>query len=118
MVWLPCSPSECLDEFDFRDGRINHPQPKSMDMKSLITFLVPLLVSAGTLRTANAALVSFDDFSTGSDYTLIPNGYGGLQWYNFGAFNGLARPVTEGYRTGTISPSNVGFNLGGMPASS
>src|SRR5881409_4318307 len=86
-------------------------------MNSRLKFLGLLIVSMSGIHTANAALVSFDDVSTGTDHTLIPNGYDGLQWYNFGAFNGLARPVTEGYRTGTISPSNVGFNLGGMPAS-
>jgi len=86
-------------------------------MKTSSTFWGPLLLSAGTIHTANAAKVSFDDIPMGSDWAPVQNGYGGLNWSGFGVFNGMLRPVTEGYRTGVVSESNVLFNLGGNPAS-
>ncbi len=61
--------------------------------------------------------LTFDDLSPGEFSSPIPNGYGSLQWNNFGVFNGSIRPVTEGYRTGNVSPPNVAFNDFGDPAS-
>ena len=65
------------------------------------------------------SLLTFDDLSAGPDgsWAHIQNGYGGLQWHNFGVLNGMNRPVTEGYRRGAVSPDNVAFILHGDPAS-
>ncbi len=62
-------------------------------------------------------LLTFDDLSPGSDVVFVPNGYGGMQWNNFGVYNGLNQPLTEGYRTGVLSPSNAVINRYGEPAS-
>ena len=40
--------------------------------------------------------LTFDDLSPGVFSGPIPNGYGSLQWNNFGVFNGSIRAVTEG----------------------
>ncbi len=64
-----------------------------------------------------AETLTFDSFSPGHESIPIPNGYGGLQWNNFGVFCGACRPGGEGYRAGMVSPTNVAFNLYGDPAS-
>src|SRR5690349_4056930 len=61
-------------------------------------------------------VVTFDDLTPGTEWTLIPNGYANLRWSSFGALNGSLRPAREGYRTGTISLSNIAFNIEGNPA--
>jgi len=69
----------------------------------------------GAAATGNAqGLLTFDDLTAGPP---LPNGYGGLNWQNFGVEDGLAMPATYGYHTGMISPSNVAFNRLGQPAS-
>jgi hypothetical protein len=60
--------------------------------------------------------LGFDDIEVGQDHVTITNGYGGLNWKNFGIFNGSKRPEREGYKTGTVSPENIAFNQSGDPA--
>lgn len=73
--------------------------------------------------TAGHALevLSFDGLSTpevipGLNYGTIPDGYGGLQWNNFGVLDGAIRPANEGYHAGLVSSPNVAFNFDGNPA--
>ncbi|HEY0550670.1 MAG TPA: hypothetical protein VGF13_13780, partial [Verrucomicrobiae bacterium] len=69
---------------------------------------------------AQAQTITFDDLvpnTPGDNWALITNGYAGLQWNNFGVLNGAIRPAAEGYHNGTVSASNVAFNIGGSPAS-
>ena len=87
-----------------------------MLLKSLAILFGVLVVSLGIVQGAESSLIRFDEFDVGTDFAVIPGGYGGLQWSNFGAYNGAIRPVTEGYRTGMISSSNVAFNLFGDAA--
>jgi hypothetical protein len=48
----------------------------------------------------------------------VPNGYGGLSWNNFAYLNATVSPYAgSGYGTALASSPNVGFNLGGNPAS-
>jgi PKD repeat protein len=63
-----------------------------------------------------STFLTFDDLSPGSDYAMIPDGYGGLRWYNFYVINGAQRPAGEGYHIGTISTPNVAFNPAGDAA--
>jgi len=83
----------------------------------LLSTLCLCILQFVTSARADAETLTFDDLSSGPDWALIQNGYGRLQWNNFGVFNGWNRPVREGYRTGTVSLENVAFNLFGDPAS-
>lgn len=65
------------------------------------------------------SILSFDDLSSATPengWAVIQNDYGDLQWGGFGVLNGSTRPLTEGYRTGVISPDNIAFNMYGDPA--
>jgi hypothetical protein len=72
-------------------------------------------------QSAFATLLTFDDLPSGTpsnpDFAVVPNGYGGLNWDNFGVLDGLAAEPSYGYYTGVVSPNNVAFNLYGSPAS-
>src|SRR5215472_2998888 len=50
---------------------------------------------------------------------IVPNGYGGLNWNNFGYLNAAVFPCSteSGYGTALTSSPNVGFNILGNPAS-
>ena len=61
---------------------------------------------------AQATTLTFDDFS---NLQTIPDGYGGLNWVNFGAFDTRVG-VPSGYINGLISPYNTLFNKSGRPA--
>jgi hypothetical protein len=68
-------------------------------------------------------LLTFDDIPTAPpspgepDQGIVPNGYGGLNWDNFGVLNGLESETTYGYFNGLVSTPNVAFNEYGSPAS-
>lgn len=68
----------------------------------------------------DATLLTFDNLSTGFNppptYAAIPNGYGGLNWDNFGVINGATIDASYGYHSGVVSPNNVAFNIYGDPA--
>jgi hypothetical protein len=80
------------------------------------------LVGAVSARGADT-LLTFDEldprtgFFRGPFYDPIPNGYGGLSWGNFGVIHPVGLQSILGYNTGTVSQSNVAFNLNGQPAS-
>jgi hypothetical protein len=60
--------------------------------------------------------LTFDDLQAsrpGDIWAPITNGYGGLQWNNFGV---IAGAVGQGYQAGTVSPPNAAFNVSGSPA--
>jgi hypothetical protein len=77
------------------------------------------IVSAATLAisgslSAQAATLGFDDLP---NKTFIPNGYGGLDWNNFGVVTPtVEHPNGSGYGNGTVSPSNVALNSSGTLA--
>ncbi|MGO9245144.1 MAG: PEP-CTERM sorting domain-containing protein [Verrucomicrobiia bacterium] len=87
-------------------------------------FLVPavclglLVFSAVSARSQT--LVTFDDLSPLLAGTLIPNGYQGLSWSNFGVANSILLSnfygYANGYNYGMVSASNVAFNWLGNPA--
>jgi autotransporter-associated beta strand protein len=82
-----------------------------------------LFVSAGlcflcqTARVnAQSTLITFDNITVPSGSNLpISNGYAGLNWSNFYALN-TKTYQPSGYVNGVVSPSNVGFNGYGNPA--
>jgi hypothetical protein len=78
------------------------------------------LAATGLATAANPTLITFDDLSVPGLSVLIPNGYSGLQWQNFGCLNTatmLRLYGTNGYVNGVVSPNNVAANPNGNPAS-
>ncbi len=76
----------------------------------------------GTVTAGRGAtLLTFDTLPSGTwpapGYSVIPNGYGGLNWRNFGVLDGYNLGTDYGYHTGVVSPYNVAFNIGGTTAS-
>jgi hypothetical protein len=91
-------------------------------MRPSTIFLVPTLVVAALFTFGGTAfpqseLLTFDDLSGPED--PIPNGYGGLQWDQFFSYNTIVEAVygLDGEINGVVSPPNVAFNQGGVPAS-
>ena len=88
-------------------------------MKTILPCFV-LLIS-GLKCLALSTLLTFDTLSNPVPYNeIIPNGYGGFQWQNFGVLD----PVDSGpgwnqtgYYYGMITPNNVGFNESAETAS-
>jgi len=72
------------------------------------------IVFLGVNAIGNAQTIyTFDDVSP-VEYTIIPNGYGGLEWNNFFIQNTSNSP---GFANGAVSSPNVAFNGFGNPAS-
>ena len=69
--------------------------------------------------SAGAAVINFDDLSTGTLGTPITGGYAGLNWQNFYYADAeVATSLTgwPGYENGLVSPGNIAFNGFGDPA--
>src|SRR5437773_3408879 len=65
----------------------------------------------GTIPVSHGStLLTFDDLSPGTVTLLIPNGYGGLTWSNFYAYNGTLAQPAYGYFKGIVSTANVALN--------
>ena len=77
--------------------------------------IVNRLAGGGATVIATAAQAQTLTFDNLPARTVIPNGYGGLNWSNFEVIDGIAEP-SNGYHNGTISPNNVAFNSFGNPA--
>ena len=80
-----------------------------------IALAVSLAFAAGP---AGATVINFDGFKPGHGVIIIPNGYAGLNWSNFGVLNGLRYSSGHsGYKNGIVSRNNVALNRFGTPAS-
>ena len=98
-------------------------------MKLLFTVLYIGIGFFGTIILGNAqGVLTFDnlpagDYRGGPGYAAVPNGYGGLNWNNFGVVNGAEMSPSNGYASvlgyysGVVSPNNVAFNESGDTAS-
>ncbi len=63
--------------------------------------------------SANAAILNFDSLPNDPEGAAVPNGYGGLQWDNFYAVDGLNNIYNpSGYKAGLVSKRNDIFNGG------
>ena len=92
---------------------MNNHKAVTISMKrfaAIVAVATTLLVSTA----ANAVVLTFDELPGTLGY--IPNGYGGLQWNNFGSKNGSSSLGT-GYDTGSVSGLNTAINLFGAAAS-
>jgi len=80
-----------------------------------IIVLTVLILSCGG---SFATVVTFDDLPpAGPQGALIPDGYAGFTWSNFGYADPLQTPYNpSGYVNGTVSPPNIAFNAYGNPS--
>lgn len=84
-------------------------------MKNVIkTFIVLMLLFAVSPPLLRGDVLDFDDVLAGSGY--IPDGYGGLDWANFGVVCGDCIPGS-GFDAGTVSGDYVAFNAWAEAAS-
>ena len=88
-------------------------------MKTPFKIAVVCLALAGNVvGAAGPTTITFDEFTYNvfTPYSLIANGYQGLNWNNFFAFNPYVYQYPTDYPGGVISPNNVAFNGSGQPA--
>jgi len=84
----------------------------------LFSVLIFVLLQSATVF-AQSTMITFDDYPHQQDIT---NGYGGLNWNNFAAVNGITDPVgfgfgrNTGYTHGIVSGSQGAYNPDGTPA--
>ena len=81
----------------------------------LVPAVIALVMSLAPAPAA-ATTATFDDIST-DDIGLIPNGYQGLQWTNFGFVNGSVQHPGSGFDNGAVSGLYTAFNGFGAMAS-
>lgn len=75
------------------------------------------LFALATVNPSLAAVLTFDDLSTTASAGVLPTGYGGFQWTNFGYIKGSALyPGGSGYTNGAVSGKYVAYNGSGEPA--
>jgi len=70
------------------------------------------LILLAVLNSAEATVLTFDETTGG-----VANGYGGLNWGNFYAYDGSSEQVGSGYYNGRASGNNIVFNAYSNPAS-
>jgi hypothetical protein len=84
-----------------------------------MNFVLAVFIVVALAAVANAETLAFDDLDP-SQSSVIPDGYGGLNWTNVNVVDGTNYGVNygtpSGYEHGVISPRNVAFNAGGYPA--
>lgn len=73
-------------------------------------------VAMGTVGSAQATTLTFDDIPQAQAVGQISNGYGGLNWNNFYYINGSSVHPGSGYDKGTVSGTNTAFNAYANPA--
>ncbi len=87
-------------------------------MKKLTANLLCLYMAS--TGAAYCQLITFDDLSVLGVFSVIPNGYQGLNWDNFYVLNTVADQAQLGVNgavNGVVSPPNIAFNGLGNPAS-
>lgn len=77
-------------------------------MKTVIIATFLLIAQITLLPLAQATVLTFDDI-TNIGWSEINNGYGGLNWYQFGVLPNTFWP-SSGYENGTVSGEYVAFN--------
>jgi hypothetical protein len=85
-------------------------------IRNLVLASALLILGFYGSQPAGARTLTFEDLSPGGDWVIVENGYEGLHWYYFGVTCGTTKNPSEGYYNGTVSPTNVAFNILGEPA--
>jgi len=85
-------------------------------MKRMMTVILGwnAVLVFGIVPNGDATVLNFDTFG-GLNWTVIPAGYGGLNWSNFCIENSKDR-MDSGYQHGTVSGDFTAFNIYGQPA--
>ena len=85
-------------------------------MKICKRLLAPCLIATlcGVMFPASAITITFDDLP--DDKVPVPSGYAGLEWDNFYYLDGAPYASIGGYADAFISPSRIGYNGFGFPA--
>ncbi len=81
--------------------------------KLFLTLQTAVVCAVAGIAGAQAQIMTFDDLPTplSSGNSVVPNGYGGLQWQNFNYLNGVTLPLDpSGYQYADVSPDNVAYN--------
>ncbi len=81
-----------------------------MKMKCLVS-LLPLFAALSGMAQST---ITFDGLPSSAG-AVVPAGYAGFQWSGFFYMDSRNEPGT-GYANGTVSPYNVAFDPGGIPA--
>ncbi len=90
--------------------------PAKAATAGFVKAMAAVLVVAGSAAIAPATTLTFDDLALSSTTgTVVPNGYGGLDWTNFFYLSELPSP--SGYLNGMVSPPSVAVNGYGQQAS-
>lgn len=108
------------------DGRFNLIVPTrgqytlTSGSTSISVSIAEFPVDIGTLRSqrpmqGSKNTVSFDDITDGS-VRKIPNGYGGLEWFNLNAIRNIFERFSRGYVNGATSGSFTAYTSSGHPA--
>ena len=83
-------------------------------MKAFLS-VAAVAASILTAAPASAVVIGFDDIISTVSLANIPQGYGGLNWNNFGVVHKDRNPNT-GYDTGAISGDYPAYNNMALPA--
>jgi hypothetical protein len=87
--------------------------------KLFLTLQAAVVCAVAGIASARAQIITFDDLPNpaGNGSSVVPNGYGGLQWQNFNYLNGVTLAFNpSGYQYADVSPDNVAFNDQSQPA--
>ena len=83
--------------------------------KISIAVLSVVAIATTSGKKAEAVVLSFDDIEEIQEFGAIENGYGGLNWVNFGYVNHVFHPGS-GYENGLVSGEYTAFNWYAKPA--
>ena len=74
------------------------------------TLIIAFIILMAIATAANAVVLTFDDITT-EQWLLIPDGYGGLNWDDFGTVHRSMHPGS-GYDNGIVSGDYCAYNYG------
>lgn len=94
---------------------MNYINALTLIKKVSITALSVLTIATAFGKKAEAVVVTFDDIETINGFGTVENGYGGLNWDNFGFVNQIFHPGS-GYENGLGSGDYTAFNWYAQPA--
>jgi hypothetical protein len=95
---------------------------KSPIFLTISAFTVATFITFTGVAFAQTEIITFDDLVPsllGPEHNfegIIPDGYDGLRWDNFGVSDTTENLTPSGYQNAVVSPDNVAFNVKRNPA--